>query len=191
MLALETRVYSSVCLIFFRATDIRFGHDFAKRSAAAVRVEVGIGGAHIVDVLAGVFFHVDTSNAHALLGAVFFHNFEPAVLADRVVVHRKSARLGNLVALRQVRVEVVLAGPHRVQVDFAVQGEAQANCIFHRLLVRHGHGTRHTEADRANVLVRACVHFNFAATEHLCLSGKLAMDFETNNRTVIRHVKLQ
>ena len=75
-----------------------------------------------MDELTGVFFHVDTGNAHALLGAVFLDDFEPAVLADRVVVHRKSARLGNLVALRQVRVEVVLAGPHGVQVDFAIQG---------------------------------------------------------------------
>jgi hypothetical protein len=41
------------------------------------------------------------------------------------------------------------------------------------------------------VLVRAGIHFNFATAEHLSLGRKLTMDFETDNRTVIRHVKLQ
>ena len=176
---------------FFRATDVRFGHDFAKRSAAAVGVKMALGRAHVVDELTGVFFHVDTGNAHALLGAVGLHDFEPTVLANRMVIHRKSTRLRDLVTLRKVRVEVVLTSPHGVQIDFAVESETQANSVFHSLLIRHRHCTRHTEANRANMLVRACVHFNFAATEHLCLSGELAMDFETNNRTVIRHVKLQ
>ena len=173
---------------FFGATNVRFGHDFAKRSAAAVRVKMGIGRAHVVDELAGVFFHVDTGDADALLGAVFLHDLEPAVLADRVVVHRKSARLGNLVALRQVRVEVVLTGPHRVQVNFAVEGEAQADGVFHGLLVRDGHGARHAEADGAHVLVRGRIHFDFAAAEHLRLRRELTMDFKTDNRTVVGHI---
>ena len=172
----------------FGATDVRFGHDFAEWRAAAVRVKMGIGGAHVVDELAGVFFHVDTGDADALLGAVFLDDFEPAVLANRVVVHRKSARLGNLVTLRQVRVEVVLTGPHGVQVDFAVERKPKANGVFHGLLVRNRHGTRHTEANGAHVLVRGRIHFDFAAAEHLRLRRELTMDFKTDNRTVVGHI---
>jgi len=105
-----------------------------------------------------------------------------------VVVHRKSARLGNLVALRQVRVEVVLTGPHGVQVDFAVERKPKADGVFHGLLVRNGHGARHAEADGAHVLVRGRIHFDFAAAEHLRLRRELTMDFKTDNRTVVGHI---
>src|SRR5207244_4641115 len=48
-------------------------------------------------------------------------DLQPAVLADRQLV------LGDLIALREIRIEVILAGKPAQRRDRAVQGEARAD----------------------------------------------------------------
>lgn len=82
-----------------------------------------------MQALAGVLLQVRAGDADALGGAVFQGDVEVA-LADDGMVH-----LAGLVALRQVRVEVVLAGEHVLPVDPCVDRQAEQAGHAYGLLV--------------------------------------------------------
>ena len=109
-----------------RRPQIRFGDDFDERDPAAIEVErggaVGVGLA-VVQRFAGVLLHVDPRDAdHRCPGAC--PQFEPAAGRDRLLVLR------NLVPLRQVGIEVVLAREDRSRLDRATEREPRADCQF-------------------------------------------------------------
>ena len=86
-----------------RRVDVRLAHDFDQGHPGAVEVHAADGRGRVVHELAGVFFHVDPADADALSATVGLH-IDVAVLGEGQFV------LGNLVALGQVGVEIVLAG---------------------------------------------------------------------------------
>ena len=55
-----------------------------------------------------------------------------AELGERLIVLR------DLIALRQVRIEIVLAREHRSRIDGAVQRQRSRDRQFHRLTAEHG-----------------------------------------------------
>src|SRR6185437_12227185 len=125
---LETR---QVLESFVGSADIGLADDFDQRSAAAVQVNVAAGrgiGKAFVDAFAGVFFHVQARDADALCSAACRGHFDPSVLGQRLVV------LGNLIALGQVGVEVILAGEDGARADFAIQSERGQRCELNRFL---------------------------------------------------------
>src|SRR5207244_10315736 len=95
-----------------------------------------------------------------LLVAVGGRQRKASATAERLLV------LADLVALRQVGVEVVLAREDRVLGDLAVEREPELDRVLDRLGVRHGQRARKREADgtRARVLVRAVLECE--AAEH-------------------------
>src|SRR5690606_35808743 len=80
--------------------QVRFRDDFNQRNAGAVVIHVRIIPRFTVEKLSGVFFDVNPVNADFLF-AFFRLDFHIAVPAQGQVV------LGDLVALGQVRVEVI------------------------------------------------------------------------------------
>ncbi len=65
--------------LFWRA-HVRLGDDFAEWGAAAVVVDVGLGGGlrkTFVEIFGGVFLEVEARDANAFFGAADF-DFEPA-----------------------------------------------------------------------------------------------------------------
>ena len=72
-----------------------------------------------MDRLAGVFFEMRASNTDALFVAVCVGDEQLAVLNDGQLV------LADLVALRQIRVEVVLARKHRSRRDCRIYREPE------------------------------------------------------------------
>src|SRR5438477_12268349 len=76
---------------------------------------------------------------------------------ERTVLAQRRFVLADLVALRQVGIEVVLAGEDRVPGDLAAEGETELDRVLDRARVRHGQGAWMREADRARarVLLRA------------------------------------
>ena len=99
------------------AAHIGLADDFDQRRAAAVEVHIGIAAGileALVDALAGVVLHVNAGHANAFRGAID-HDIDVAPLGEWLVILR------DLVALGQVRVEVVLAGETRVRADAAIQ----------------------------------------------------------------------
>jgi hypothetical protein len=101
---------------------------------------------------------------------------EAAVHAQRLVV------LGDLVALRIVRVEVVLAVEDGLLGDLAAEREAEQDRPLHRLAVRHRQRTRERQADRARVRVRRVEVCDLAAAEHLRPRLQVDVDLEPDDR---------
>ncbi len=73
-----------------------------------------------------------------VLGVHALHlDLDLAVLADREI------KLGNLIALGQVGIKIVLAGKPVFPVEGAIGGQAKFNGRFHHLAVEYRQGARH------------------------------------------------
>ena len=86
--------------------DVRLGNYFGERRAAAVVVDIGLGGGlreAFVKVFRGVLFEMETRDADAFGGAGDF-DVEPAAGGERQFVLR------DLIALGEIGVEIVFAG---------------------------------------------------------------------------------
>ena len=108
-----------VCMRFVGAADVGLADDLNQRRAAAVEIHVGIAVGvleAVVNALARVVLHVDPRDADALLFALDL-NFHPAVLGQRLVILR------DLIALGQIRIEIVLARKDGTRIHAAVQGQ--------------------------------------------------------------------
>ena len=89
-----------------------------------------------VQTLSRIFFQVRASDSDRLHAAVFQHDIDVSVVHDRQLV------LTDLIALRQVRVEVVLAREHRTFGYLTVSRQAELDRHVHRLPVEHRQDTR-------------------------------------------------
>ena len=110
----------------FGRAHVGLGDDFGERGAAAVVVDVGLGGGlreAFVEIFGGVFFDVEARDADAFFCAGDF-DFDVAAGGER------EFELGDLVALGEVGVEIIFAGEAGVFVDGAVEGERGAGWPF-------------------------------------------------------------
>jgi len=142
------------------ASHVGFAHDLDEGNARAVEVHVAPGVAFVVNELAGILLHVDAGDADPLLFPVEQDVDVPALGQGMGV-------LGDLVALRQVRVKVVLPGEVPVGVDRAVGGQPHPDRELHDLPVQHGEDARHPKADLAGMLVGPGPEPGGAAAEDL------------------------
>ena len=106
-----------------RRTKIRLRHNLRERRARAVEVYVRVAvnvRQTFMDVLARVFFEVQPRDANLLdpplarvsgLVALGSHNLQLALFGKRLV------ELRNLIALRQVRIKIILPRKDRTLVD--------------------------------------------------------------------------
>jgi len=97
-----------------------------------------------VHQLAGVLFHMDSCYADALANAVNL-DVQMAVLADGEFI------LADLVAFRQIRVEVVFAGKDRAGGDGAVGSQPRLDGVLNDFPVQHRQRAGQAEADRAGL----------------------------------------
>ncbi|SLC92802.1 Uncharacterised protein [Mycobacteroides abscessus subsp. massiliense] len=162
-----------------------FGDDLDQRHTGTVVVEQRLGGAGdparlATDVgqLAGVLFHVRTLDMHPPRGAVFQRNIEVAVERDRLVV------LGDLIVLRLIRVEIVLAGEPAPGSDLAVQRQTDPDGRFDGLFVDDRQRARQTQADGANLGIGFRTEGGRATTEHLGGRGQFDVNLHTEHRLV-------
>ncbi len=95
-----------------------------------------------MEQLPGVLLEVDAHEADGLRPG-------RGVDLDRAAGRDRTVELADLVPLRQVRVEVVLAGEPRVAVDLAADGVSELHRERHRAAVHDGQRSRKAEADRA------------------------------------------
>ncbi len=124
-----------------------------------------------VDELARVLLEMHAADAHA--AAV-----EIEVAAD---AHRKVV-LADLVALREVRIHVVLAVELGVVRDLALERERGLEARLDRGFVDGRQGAGHAEADLTHVGVgRVAQLTDRAAAEHLRPRARLDMDLHTDH----------
>ena len=102
-------------------------------------------GKVLVQRLARVLLEVRARDADRLRRAVLEHDLDAAVCDDRQLV------LADLIALRQVGIEVVLAREHRAARDRAARREAELDRHAHGLGVEHGQHARITEIDEVRL----------------------------------------
>ena len=101
--------------------------------------------------------------------------------ADRDVV------LADLVGLRAVGIEVVLAVEDRARRDLALERRGDLQRVEDRLLVGHRQDAGVGEADRAGVDVRLVAEGELAAAEHLRPGRQLDVDLEPDHRLQLSH----
>ena len=132
--------------------QVRLGDDLHQRHAGAVEVDVGVLGMLIVQRLAGVLLQMQPLDAdlqplaacpgpRSGVGVDLHH----ALADDRPLVLR------DLIALRQVGIEVVLAVEHGDEIDLGVEPEARAHGLRHASLVDHRQHARHGRIDERDV----------------------------------------
>ena len=96
---------------FLRGAQIRFRYDLDQRCPGAVEIHARQPAQPLVQRLAGVLLQVRARDADALGAAVIQDDVESALRHDRQLV------LADLIALGQIRIEVVLAREHRLAGD--------------------------------------------------------------------------
>ena len=147
-----------VSVSFFRGAHIRFRYDFDQWRSLTVQIDIGIA-VRSVHIFAGIFFKMDALDADLFLDAFHF-DFNPAVMADRVI------QLRNLVRFRIVRIEVVFAVEVRFSRDFTVQSQSGLHAEFDCALVDDRQDARVTPVDDVCVCVRFCPKVCWRWGEH-------------------------
>jgi len=131
---------------FLRRAHVRLRDDLEERGARAVQVDAAHAAEILVQRLARVLLEVRAGEAHALL-ALAQHDRDRAAGDDRLLV------LADLVALRKVRVEIVLAREDAARGDRAAHREPEADRTFDRAAVedRQRPGEREIHGARLRV----------------------------------------
>ena len=120
--------------------------DLHQRHARAVEVDIAHGRMLVVHQLARVLLDMDALDADlldAVLVLLVEQNLDLARPDQRVV------ELRNLIALRQVGVEVILAVEPAPAVDHRVQRHAGAHRLADAFAVGHRQHARHRRVDQA------------------------------------------
>ncbi len=135
--------------------------------------------------LAGVLLQVDALDADLDRLAVGHvdHHF--------ALAHHRRLVLADLVALRQVRIEIVLAVEHRFQVDARLEAEPGAHRLLDAFLVDDGQHPRHRRVDQRYVRIGLAAERGRGAREQLGLRGHLGMDLHTDDDLPVSGISAQ
>jgi len=170
---------------FLGAAHVWLGHDLQQRRAGAVQVDAGGTVELFMQALAGVFFQVRAGYADTLDGAVFQRDIQVA-FADNRQLH-----LADLIALGQVRVEVVLAREHAVLADLGVNRQAEHHRHAYRFLVQHRQHTGHAQVYQARLGVGFCAGTWWRYRRNLRLGGELGMNLQPDHDFPLHSVLLR
>jgi hypothetical protein len=98
-----------------------------------------------------------------------------ALADDRILV------LGDLIALRQVGVEIVLAVEDRAVVDLRLEAKTGAHGLGHAFLVDHRQHAGHRRIDEADIGIGGLAEFGRGAGEQLRVACDLGVDLQTDD----------
>mgnify|MGYP003632212415 CR=1 FL=1 len=107
--------------------------------------------------------------------SVFQVNEDLALPDDRLEI------LADLVALRQVGIEIVLPVEAAVMMDFRLQAEARADRLFDAFPVDHRQHARHRRIDQRDIAVRVGAERRRGAREQLGIGGHLRVDLQPHD----------
>ena len=141
--------------------DIRTGNHLDQRHTAAVEVNHG-AIALVMQQLACVFLEMDTFKTNPL-GLTIHFKIYITIFTDRYI------ELGNLICLRQIRIEIVFTVGLAQAVDRTMGCHTHLCRIVYHLLVEHRQCTRLTGAYRAYMCIDFCTEGSAAAAENFCL----------------------
>ena len=129
--------------------------------------------------LAGVLLHVQTLDADRLqVGVLSFFSdlhLDPTFLGDRLVV------LGDLIVLREVWIEVLLAVELAVFGDVEVEGHRRLHRVLEHLLVQHRQRAGQTAHHRVDVGVGVIAKGGRSRRENFAVRSQLHVGLETDH----------
>ena len=166
---------------FLGAAHIGFGDDLQQRCAGAIEVDPRHAANVLVQGLAGVFLQVRACQPNGLL-AIVRDNGDRPTLNDRDFV------LTDLVALRQVGVEVVLAREDAALVDRSADRQSEADGALDRALVQYRQHARQRDVDRRRLGVRCRAERGRGSGENLRRGRELRVRFQPDDGFPL-HVK--
>jgi len=100
---------------------------------------------------------------------------------QRAFADKRMIELGNLVSLRQIGVEIILAVEARPFVDLRIDRHAGAHRLADALAVRHRQHARHRGVDEAHLRIGFGPERRRGAREQLGVGGDLRMDLEADH----------
>ena len=110
---------------------VGLGDDLEQRGAGAVQIDAAGVRQSLVQRLARVLLEMRAGDADGLDGPVVEHDLQPALLDHRQLV------LTDLIALRQIRIEVILAREHRTARHLGADAQAELDRHAHGVGVQH------------------------------------------------------
>ena len=155
--------------------QIGLRHDLHQRHARAVEIDALMVGCWSCSAFAGVLLEMQPLDADGDRLAAFQIDDHLALAHDRRFV------LADLVALRQVGIEIILAVEHRLQIDLRLEAEARADRLLDAFLVDHRQHAGHRRVDQRDVAVGLAAEFGRGAGEQLRLGGDLGMHLHADD----------
>ena len=159
----------------FRRPEVGLGHDLEKRCAGAVEINAGFPTEGIVDRLAGIFLQMRAGDADRKKRPVFQRHLENTFADDG----RK--KLTDLIALGQVRVEVIFAIEDGAFSDAGTDAQTKLDRVADSFLVQHGQHAGHAQIHRICLLIRRGAKCCRRARENFRLCSELQMHLETHH----------
>src|SRR6185369_11058309 len=167
-----------VSACFCWRTHVGPRYDLHQCDARPVEVDVAHRRVLVVHQLARVLLDVDALNADALgarLVLVVEQHFDLTLADERVV------ELADLVALRQVGVEVIFPVEARPFVDLRAERQARANRLTDALAVGDREHAGHRGVDQADLCVGLRTESGGRAREELGVGNDLGVDLEADH----------
>ena len=165
---------------FLGATDIGLADDLRERNTGAVEVDIAVAiriPEAVVDGLSGVFFEVQPGDADAFRPSVDV-DLQPTVLGERLI------ELRDLVTLRQVGIEVVLAREAGEVAHLAVEGQRGFDTQDDGLAIQDRQRAGQTQGYGIGLRVRRVAEGGRRAAEELGFRTQLYVDLESDDRLV-------
>ena len=163
----------------FRGPHVGPGDDLHQRDPGAVEIDKGFVRVLVVQRLAGVLLQMEALNSHLLGFAV------RKIEGDHPLAHHRVLELGNLVALRQVGVKIVLAVEHRALVDPGAERQPGSDRLPDTFAVDHRQHPGHRRIDQADVIVGGAAEIGRRAGKQLGFRDHLGMDLEADDHLPI------
>ena len=159
----------------------RCGNDLEQRRAGAVQINAGRGMERVVQRLAGIFFEVRALDFDLKRATVVSANGNFAAAHDRQFV------LADLIALRQIGIEVVFAREYAFARDLRIDGQTEADRLAEHGSIRYRQRARQRDIDRAGLRIRFGAVMRRGAREQLARGIELGVDFQADDGLPIAH----
>ena len=100
---------------------------------------------------------------------------------DFAFTHDGVIELRNLIALRQIGVEIILPIKPAPRVDLGINCHARAHSLAHAFAVQHRQHPRHRCVDEGNLTVRLCPESRVSPRKQLGFRRDLGVNFQANH----------
>jgi hypothetical protein len=158
---------------------IRPADNLHQRHAGAIEIDIRARRVLIMHQLAGILLNMDALDANGLgrWNAGLFIRLD----SEQTFAHKRMIKLRNLVALRQIGIEIILAVEPAPFVDLRLDGHAGAHRLTDAFAVGHGQHPRHCGIDKADLAVGLRAERRRRAGEQLGLRRHLSVNLQPDD----------